>query len=308
MTGALVAVSQPNGTMVTDSASPATNPSGPVRRRSTSVHTGRPGMKRVRHASTIERKVEFRRTVRLARHCCASQALRACSVEPQHASKYTIEITWGTISPHHCVTTKRLTSRSCAPTAMVGCTERSSAGLGSTRRASFVEVQNGRTTQGDTARGAYPTWFATKARKGIVHARAKVREQHVDELFFSDLPGQRDREEVLRIHISRMRRDPSKFDVPALAAAAVEFSGAELAQVVIDSLHHAFENGREPTDADMLTAIRSTYPLSRTMPERIQALRRWADGRAVPASKAENSAAGSASARYVWRGMDGGLE
>lgn len=124
-----------------------------------------------------------------------------------------------------------------------------------------------------------------QARKGIVHARAKVREQHVDELFFSDLPSPEERAAILAIHIRRFGRDPEGFDIQQLAQTAVDFSGAELAQVVVDSLYRAFQQNREPQLEDMLQAINSTTPLAKTMPERIQALREWAKGRAVPANK-----------------------
>jgi hypothetical protein len=241
-------------------------------------------MKRARHESTIERKVEFRRTVRLVQRCCGNLDPRAFSVEALGGSKYITETTRGITSPHHCVIMKRPTSKSCVPSVMVGCTGPSSAGPGSTQRASVVEVRNEHITQTDTAHGAYPTWRATKARKGIVHARTKVRERHVDELFFSDLPTQQEREDILRIHIKKFGREPDQFDVGAIAGQALDFSGAELAQVVVDALYWAFQRDREPNTQDLVDAVRRTNPLSKTMPERIESVREWAKGRAVPAN------------------------
>lgn len=147
--------------------------------------------------------------------------------------------------------------------------------------------------QRDIARGAYPTWCATKARKGIVHARAKVREQHVDELFFSDLPTPQEREDILRIHIKKFGRLPEQFDVDKIASAAVDFSGAELAQVVVDALYWAFQRDREPNTQDLLDAVQRTYPLAKTMPERIETVREWAKGRAVPANQRALAASGT---------------
>lgn len=138
---------------------------------------------------------------------------------------------------------------------------------------------------GGTALGASPTWCDTQARKGIVHARAKVRGQHVDELFFSDLPTQQEREDILRIHIKKFGRLPEQFDVGKIANMAVDFSGAELAQVVVDALYWAFQRDREPNTQDLLDAVQRTHPLSKTMPERIESVREWAKGRAVPANQ-----------------------
>ena len=50
------------------------------------------------------------------------------------------------------------------------------------------------------------------------------------------------------------------------------------------ALYAAYSQKQQLTDQHLLEAIRSTVPLSTTRAEEIEALRRWASQRAVPAS------------------------
>jgi SpoVK/Ycf46/Vps4 family AAA+-type ATPase len=110
-----------------------------------------------------------------------------------------------------------------------------------------------------------------------------LRKGRVDEVFFVDLPGRASRAEVFRIHLSRRREDPLRFDLAALAAASRGFSGAEIEQVVVAALYEA-RAGRFPLDtAGLLVALRQTRPLSVLRAEKVAALRAWAAGRCVPA-------------------------
>lgn len=110
-----------------------------------------------------------------------------------------------------------------------------------------------------------------------------LRKGRFDEVFFVDLPIAEAREEILRIHLARRKRDPAKFSLPALAAACEGFSGAEIEQAVVASLYAAFAEKRDLTDADLLAEVHATRPLSVLMSEKIADLRAWARGRCVPA-------------------------
>ena len=72
-------------------------------------------------------------------------------------------------------------------------------------------------------------------------------------------------------------------DMPALAAKAAGFSGAEIEQVVVAASYAAHALGREPGQADLIDEIGATRPLSVLMAERVAALREWARERTVPA-------------------------
>lgn len=152
---------------------------------------------------------------------------------------------------------------------------------------------------GTTARvfASFLTWLQEKQSPVFVVATANdvaalppelLRKGRFDEIFFIDLPSQKEREEIFTIHLRKRRRDPTKFDVGKLARAAEGFSGAEVEQAIISALFDVFNRGQELDDDTILAELERTVPLSRTMRERIETLRRWARDRARPASDAES--------------------
>jgi hypothetical protein len=56
---------------------------------------------------------------------------------------------------------------------------------------------------------------------------------------------------------------------------------------VKDALFRAFDAGREVEEQDILRALEATYPLSKTMRENIEDMRKWAKYRARLASSEE---------------------
>ncbi len=111
-----------------------------------------------------------------------------------------------------------------------------------------------------------------------------LRKGRLDEIFFVDLPHSQEREAILRVHLKKKERDPADFDLPALVEASEGFSGAEIEQAVISALYAAFSGQGVLTTQDILKEMKSTYPLSTVMKEKIEALREWAQGRTVPAN------------------------
>ncbi len=149
---------------------------------------------------------------------------------------------------------------------------------------------------GTTARvfGTFLTWLSEKTAPVFVVATANdisqlppelLRKGRFDDLFFVDLPGPAERAEIFAIHLARRGRDPAGFDLPALAAASADFSGAEIEEAVISALYEGFSRGEELNTGHVLLALRETVPLARTMAEHLQRLRDWAAGRARPASR-----------------------
>jgi len=137
--------------------------------------------------------------------------------------------------------------------------------------------------------GAFLTWLAEKQTPVFVVATANdvvalppelLRRGRFDDLFFVDLPTQREREEILAIHLLRRGRDPLQYRIAELAAHSERLSGAELEQVVISALYSAFAESRELNEADLENAIHETVPLYDTYEERIKELRDWARTRA----------------------------
>jgi len=111
-----------------------------------------------------------------------------------------------------------------------------------------------------------------------------LRKGRFDDIFFVDLPVESERREIFAIHLAKRNRTPEDFDLERLAAESDGFSGAEIEQAVVSGLYTAFEQEREVTTDDVLAALKQTVPLSVTMREEIGMVRRWAKGRARPAS------------------------
>lgn len=148
---------------------------------------------------------------------------------------------------------------------------------------------------GTTSRvfGSFITWLQEKTVPVFVVATANdistlppelMRKGRFDEIFFVDLPSEKEREEIFEIHLRKRNRDPQKFDIDALAKATPGFSGAEIEQLVIEGLYDAFDQSSDLTTEALLEAAHHTVPLSMTMHERIDELRNWAQTRARFAS------------------------
>ena len=158
----------------------------------------------------------------------------------------------------------------------------------------FGNINNGLDGDSGTSRrvfGSLITWMQEKTSPVFIVATANnvqilpaelMRKGRFDEIFFLDLPSTEERQEIFRVHLQRLR--PARlreFDLEALAWHSRDFSGAEIEQVIIDGMHHAFGKGRgnerqDFTTADILAAIQQTVPLASISSEQIDGLKRWA--------------------------------
>jgi SpoVK/Ycf46/Vps4 family AAA+-type ATPase len=141
--------------------------------------------------------------------------------------------------------------------------------------------------------GTFLTWMQEKTSPVFVMATANrverlpsefLRKGRFDEIFFVDLPNEEERKEIFGIHLQKRRPDVSRFDLEQLTKVCEGFSGAEIEQGLISAMYEAFAQEREFTQLDIIAAIRSTLPLSKTMNEQVTALRDWARQRARPAA------------------------
>ncbi|MCA6586425.1 MAG: AAA family ATPase [Pseudanabaena sp.] len=141
--------------------------------------------------------------------------------------------------------------------------------------------------------GTFLTWMQEKKSPVFVMATANrieklpgefLRKGRFDELFFVDLPNSEERRDIFRIHLRKRRPDLERFDLEQLSKVSDGFSGAEIEQAVIAAMYEAFAQDREFTQLDIISAVKSTTPLSRTMTEQVAALRDWARMRARPAA------------------------
>jgi SpoVK/Ycf46/Vps4 family AAA+-type ATPase len=148
---------------------------------------------------------------------------------------------------------------------------------------------------GTTSRvfGTFITWLQEKTAPVFVVATANnisqlppelLRKGRFDDIFFIDLPDADERLEIFKIHIAKRGRNTTKFDLKKLAMTSEGFSGAEIEEAVIAALYDVFAKGEDLNTEAILNSLSSTVPLSKTMEEDINKLRKWAKERARLAS------------------------
>lgn len=153
----------------------------------------------------------------------------------------------------------------------------------------------GDSNDGGTARrvlGTLLTWMAENRAAVFLVATANdisrlppelIRKGRLDEIFFVDLPGAAVRTSIFAIHLQKRGHLLDQFDCDALSQASDGFTGAEIEQAVVSAGYTAQAREEALDTGHLLEEIANTVPLSVTMSESLTALRRWCDGRAVPA-------------------------
>jgi SpoVK/Ycf46/Vps4 family AAA+-type ATPase len=151
--------------------------------------------------------------------------------------------------------------------------------------------------QGVTARifSSFLTWLQEHDSPVFVAATANeidrlppelLRKGRFDEIFFVDLPLEYERGQIFKVHLEKRGHDMAAFNLIELAKGSANFNGAEIEQAVISGKVYAFKDkNRALTQEDIFKAIGKTVPLATTMAEQIKEIKRWADTRAVKASR-----------------------
>ena len=161
--------------------------------------------------------------------------------------------------------------------------EKGFAGTGSS------DMSDGGTTKRVT--GEFLTWMQDRKAPVFVIATANdisqlpaplLRKGRFDDIFFVDLPNSEERLEIFDIHITKRNRNIDNFDMLKLVDVTNGYSGAEIESAIISALYDSYDLNRELTTEDILTSVKATFPLSKTMEEEISSLRSWAKNRARP--------------------------
>jgi AAA+ superfamily predicted ATPase len=149
--------------------------------------------------------------------------------------------------------------------------------------------------------GTILTWMQEKKSPVFVFATANdvtgippelLRKGRFDEMFSVDLPNQAERKEILEIHIKKKNRGhlimSGKIKLDHFAGETTEgFTGAEIEAAINDAMYAAFDGEKDLNDFDLQHSFDSTNPLSKTMKEKIDAIRRWCERRTRPANTPE---------------------
>jgi hypothetical protein len=137
------------------------------------------------------------------------------------------------------------------------------------------------------------TWLQEKTSPVFVMATANnidvlppefLRAGRWDELFFVDLPNEKERVEICDIF---RKKNPVTKDVDSseIAIALDDFTGAEIEAAWKAAMYRSFDDGRRPTStSDIIQEGAKITPQSTSQAEKISAIRKWADGRCRRAS------------------------
>jgi len=152
----------------------------------------------------------------------------------------------------------------------------------------------------DRVFGTWLTWMQEKTSPVFVVATANdvsklppeaLRAGRFDSIFFVDLPNTVERKEILSIHLRARGRDGGNYDLDLLAQKSAGYTGAEIETLIESAMFSAFAESREFNEDDIIAAQAVVVPISRTMKEKLEDLRSWAEGRAVYATAPEEDAA-----------------
>lgn len=154
---------------------------------------------------------------------------------------------------------------------------------------------NANDSSGVTTRmiGQFLFWLQESTEKVFVVATANdvsklppelLRKGRFDELFFVDLPQDQEREDIINLYIKKnLLPPPSSFE--KLVEISAGFAGSDLEGAVRDVAIQAVINGDSFITDDLYEkCFQNIVPLSKTSPERIEAIRSWGKERALPAS------------------------
>jgi SpoVK/Ycf46/Vps4 family AAA+-type ATPase len=105
--------------------------------------------------------------------------------------------------------------------------------------------------------------------------------------FFVDIPTEKELPEIIEIHIRKVKRDPTEFDIPRIAEAAKGFVGREIRNAVQDALSDAFDEDNQLTTEYIVKQFKGKKSITVQKAHDIQRMRSWAKDNAEKASDVE---------------------
>lgn len=152
------------------------------------------------------------------------------------------------------------------------------------------------------ALGAILSWMQERQGEAFVIATANdvsslppelLRKGRFDEVWFVDLPNISERMEIVKASLKQYGRDVTVLGsgnaLDVVARACEGFTGSEIAALVPDAMFNAFADGkRELTGKDLLEAVKTVTPLSKTASDKIEKLREWQQTRGARRATSES--------------------
>ncbi|MCX2862258.1 AAA family ATPase [Paucibacter sp. PLA-PC-4] len=143
-------------------------------------------------------------------------------------------------------------------------------------------------------KGLFLTWMQENRYPVFVVATANqynslppevTRAGRFDARFFFGCPGKNGRRVILKGHLRNRGYDPDQFDIDAVVERTHGFTGAEIEQVVLDSLYIAFAKGGSVGSSDLLDNANAIKPLIKSAGSELNEIWKLVEqGRVQPAS------------------------
>lgn len=156
---------------------------------------------------------------------------------------------------------------------------------------------------------AHPGSFLIATANDITALRKNhpelLRKGRFDEIWFSDVPNQEEREEIFKIHLKKRGRDPKNFDTKKLAEYSMtdgdgntyQLTGAEIESAVKDAIQEKFASGggkkmkiggkEDITTDDINECMVLIKPITKIGKDAIGGMRRWSSDNARNVSEGE---------------------
>lgn len=156
------------------------------------------------------------------------------------------------------------------------------------------------------ALGAILSWMQEREGEAFVLATANevdalppefLRKGRFDEVWWVDLPDDKERVAILEATIQAAGRAPliPSLNLTRVAGKTEHFTGAEVAALIPDAMYAAFaDDARSITTDDLIEAAQAVVPLATTAAEKIDRMRKWAEGRAPRLEQDRTARRGSA--------------
>lgn len=150
----------------------------------------------------------------------------------------------------------------------------------------FMAQNNGDNGTTNRVLATFITWLSEKTSPVFVVATANnfnslpleiIRKGRFDEIFFVNLPTQKEREQIFNVFLQELRPNNVEiYDISLLSEKSKGFSGAEIKQAIFEGMHFAFQEKRDFSTQDILNGLEQIVPLSEIDPERTNQLQNWA--------------------------------
>nr|YP_009399210.1 hypothetical protein [Kapraunia schneideri]ARW68816.1 hypothetical protein [Kapraunia schneideri] len=129
------------------------------------------------------------------------------------------------------------------------------------------------------------SWLSEKESEIFIIATANtinnlpsemLRKGRFDEIFFVDLPNFKNRMNIFKVHLKRIRPLTwNRYNIYYFSKISSGFSGSEIEQAIVNAMYLGFNHNREFTSIDIINSIRDIIPMSRTNHKEIKKMRNW---------------------------------